>query len=84
MCKETIIKEYLREILDNKETIELLDGYSFDDFWDDSYSSEDNVEFIVRELVNFCKRENRKKINLEGKLLAKEEELRKQAAAYRK
>lgn len=82
MCKDTIIKDYLREILDNKEVIELLDGYAFDDFWDDNYSMEDNVEFIVRELVNFCKREFKKKINLEGKLLAKEEELKKWKLVY--
>lgn len=82
MCKDTVVKNYLREILDNKEVIELLDGYAFDDFWDDNYSMEDNVEFIVRELVKFCKRENRKKINLESRLLAKEEELRKWKLMY--
>ena len=37
MCEETLVKEYLREILDNKEVIELLDGYTFDDLWDDDY-----------------------------------------------
>ena len=82
MCEETLVKEYLREILDNKETVNLLDGYSFDDFWDDNYSMEDNVEFIVRELVGFCKREFKKKTNLEGRLKAKEEELRKWKLMY--
>ena len=82
MCEETLVKEYLREILDNKETIELLDGYTFDDFWDDNYTPEDNIEFIVRELVSFCKREFKKKTNLEGRLKAKEEELKRWKLIY--
>lgn len=83
MCEETLIKEYLREILDNKETIELLNGYTFDDFWwDDDYSMEANVEFIVEQLVRKCKTVYKDKTNLEDKLLAKEEELKKWKLIY--
>lgn len=83
MCEETLVKEYLREILDNKETIELLNGYTFDDFWwDDDYSMEANVEFIVEQLVRKCKTVYKDKTNLEDKLLAKEEELKKWKLIY--
>ena len=76
------LKETIKEILNNKETIELLEGHNFYDFWDEEYSDEENIEFIIEQLVRFIKTISKDNNLLRDRLQQTEEELKKWKLLY--